>query len=540
MSSSGGAHFLSSKSIVVSGAGIVGLTFSIALANHFSDIPKPKVIIFERDSYEARTGREGYPLSIRADNSPGGIQVPDLLGLIHRVRSVSVNPEATAETRGGFKLWDQNLQPIFSFPLQPPGHRLSGMRVRRNALQKVLADAAIAAGAEIHWETPITAAEQTEDGRMRITLHEGRTEICDLFIAADGSWSTIRSLLRQQSNLDYTGIVTWGGTPKYARKEDIPRPLDRDWGALLGGKGRQYDELIDESTKLAGNFAPVVKELVSATDPTTVMLFSARDRPPFAHIRLTNGPVIWIGDANHAVSPFAGNGANLAIMDGWDLAASLRKAEYLENAIAMYDKIAVPRAQKILTMSRWTIDILHATGLRLILYKIVIKIMSSITGSIPVSPASPPDNSSSSLSDSTATPPITVTSACLNMRDVELLSEWSSNASWTIADNVISPMCHFEYPHWLFRMAKPGRATRRNHFLRTPPMILPVRLWDARTGKCLQTLEGHSSWVNSVAFSPDGQQLASGSRDESVRLWDARTGESPVFTYSRAIAAWSP
>ncbi|KAK5243063.1 hypothetical protein LTS06_011089, partial [Exophiala xenobiotica] len=418
MPSSGGAHFLSSKSIVVSGAGIAGLTFSIALADHFSDIPKPKVTIFERDSYEARTGREGYTLSIRADNSPGGIQVLDLLGLIHRVRSVSVNPEATAETRGGFKLWDHNLQPIFSFPLQPPGHQLSGMRVRRNALQNVLAEAAIAAGAEIHWETPITAAEQTEDGRMRITLHDGRTEICDLFIAADGSWSTIRSLLRPQSNLDYTGIVTWGGTAKYARNEDIPRPLERDWGALLGGKGvglfvspvddksvlwamsrasreprstlkypipqRQYDVLIDESTKLAGNFAPAVKELVSATDPTTVMLFSARDRPPFAHIRLANGPVVWIGDANHAVSPFAGNGANLAIMDGWDLAVSLRKAEYLENAIAMYDKIAVPRAQKVLTMSRWTIDILHATGLRLILYKIVIKTMSSITGSIPV------------------------------------------------------------------------------------------------------------------------------------------------------------
>nr|KAK5431457.1 hypothetical protein LTR18_011342 [Exophiala xenobiotica] len=411
MPSSGGAHFLSSKSIVVSGAGIAGLTFSIALADHFSDIPKPKVTIFERDSYEARTGREGYTLSIRADNSPGGIQVLDLLGLIHRVRSVSVNPEATAETRGGFKLWDHNLQPIFSFPLQPPGHQLSGMRVRRNALQNVLAEAAIAAGAEIHWETPITAAEQTEDGRMRITLHDGRTEIY-------GSWSTIRSLLRPQSNLDYTGIVTWGGTAKYARNEDIPRPLERDWGALLGVKGvglfvspvddksvlwamsrasreprstlkypipqRQYDVLIDESTKLAGNFAPAVKELVSATDPTTVMLFSARDRPPFAHIRLANGPVVWIGDANHAVSPFAGNGANLAIMDGWDLAVSLRKAEYLENAIAMYDKIAVPRAQKVLTMSRWTIDILHATGLRLILYKIVIKTMSSITGSIPV------------------------------------------------------------------------------------------------------------------------------------------------------------
>jgi WD40 repeat protein len=50
-------------------------------------------------------------------------------------------------------------------------------------------------------------------------------------------------------------------------------------------------------------------------------------------------------------------------------------------------------------------------------------------------------------------------------------------------------------------------------------------LWDVQSGACLRILQGHTSIAFTIAISPDGQTIASGSDDQTVRLWNLKTGE---------------
>ncbi|MCJ1448057.1 MAG: hypothetical protein MMC23_008570 [Stictis urceolatum] len=51
-----------------------------------------------------------------------------------------------------------------------------------------------------------------------------------------------------------------------------------------------------------------------------------------------------------------------------------------------------------------------------------------------------------------------------------------------------------------------------------------VKIWDTSSGACLQTLEGHNGSVESVAFSHDSTRLASASGDMTVKIWDTSSG----------------
>ena len=63
----------------------------------------------------------------------------------------------------------------------------------------------------------------------------------------------------------------------------------------------------------------------------------------------------------------------------------------------------------------------------------------------------------------------------------------------------------------------------KRHFEPIPDVS--VQLWDWAQGTLLHALSGHTNCVYSLAFSPDGKTLASGSMDQTIKLWDTATGQ---------------
>ena len=83
-------------------------------------------------------------------------------------------------------------------------------------------------------------------------------------------------------------------------------------------------------------------------------------------------------------------------------------------------------------------------------------------------------------------------------------------------------------------------------YLATATQAGVVRLWQAKTGQELRKWHAHEDNATSVAFSPDGRYLASGGWDEKVKVWDVQTvlqGDVPEpllqLEHTSRVRVWS-
>jgi len=99
----------------------------------------------------------------------------------------------------------------------------------------------------------------------------------------------------------------------------------------------------------------------------------------------------------------------------------------------------------------------------------------------------------------------------------DLLRQCQSGATWQY------PQVHALMGHsdWVWSIA----PSPDGQVLASGSKDKTIKLWDLPTGRLVRTLTGHTNDVFSVAISPDGRTLASGSNDKTIKLWNIETGE---------------
>jgi 2-polyprenyl-6-methoxyphenol hydroxylase-like FAD-dependent oxidoreductase len=249
--------------------------------------------------------------------------------------------------------------------------------IKRGALHQILREAAVGAGVPIHFGKELTGVEVDADGAVSATFAEGSTATGDLLVGCDGIYSRTRQLIDPQApRPSYTGLVSCGGFA-----HGVPLAPTPDTQHFIFGRRAFFGYLVRPSGEIywfnnhAHPGAPRRSELerLPQAERRRLLLELHRDDQPFINAvigatageigmypiydlrsmpRWRSGPLVLLGDAAHATSPSAGQGAALALEDGLALARCVRDIPDLEAALAAYEGLRKARAERVVRYSR--------------------------------------------------------------------------------------------------------------------------------------------------------------------------------------------